>query len=146
MHTTPQVLEETGHAPLAQARLEALQVTRRLAVSTPTPEALARVEGEAARRGEELLSPADLSIVALALDLRAAGLAPTVVSDDYGVQNLSAALGVTWRPISTRGIASVWAWRIYCPGCGKVFRSTRRTECDVCGTRLRRKPEAKRPA
>jgi len=143
LYTTPEVLREVGHQ--ARGDLHAVLASQRIVTQAPTAAALARTRQEAMRRGElGTLSGADLSVIALALDLRDAGATPVVLSDDYGVQNLSGALALDWRPLLTRGIRRVWAWTIYCPGCGKGFRSLRHRVCDVCGTPLRRKPSAKR--
>jgi rRNA maturation endonuclease Nob1 len=142
MYTTPEVLREVEHT--TSANLHAVLASQRLVAQGPSPAALVRARQEARRRGElGTLSGADLSIIALALDLRDRGATPVVLSDDYGVQNLSGALALQWRPLMARGIRRVWAWTIYCPGCGKSFRSLRPKVCDVCGTALRRKPVRK---
>jgi UPF0271 protein len=143
LYTTPEVLREVEDR--ARGDLHAVLASERLVAQAPSPASLAHTKEEAKRRGEfGTLTPADLSVVALALDLRHAGATPVVLSDDYGVQNLSGALALRWRPLMTRGIRRVWTWVVYCPGCGKGFRSLRHAVCDVCGTPLRRKPATKR--
>ena len=113
----------------------------RLKETPPKEESLILVEAEVRRMGEAVLSETDRQILALALDLRAAGKQPTIVSDDYSVQNMAVRLGLGFQTQGTRGIRREISWIIYCPGCRKQFVAGRPgDECPVCGTALKRKP------
>jgi UPF0271 protein len=104
----------------------------RVKVSAATSRTIERVR-EAARTTGDLsrLSPVDVEVLALALELSA-----TLVTDDYSIQNLAAVLGVPYMPLGTKGITKVVRWKYVCTGCGKVFREQHQ-ECPVCGSPLR---------
>lgn len=83
------------------------------------------------------LSGTDVKLIALAVDLKGRGLDPVILTDDYGLQNLSRVLGIGYSSIATRGIRSVFEWKRTCPGCQRDFNG-KGDLCPVCGTRLRK--------
>jgi endoribonuclease Nob1 len=103
-----------------------------LKVSEPTATSMRRVKEAASRSGDSTrLSPTDVEVLALALDLGA-----TVLTDDYSLQNLAAYLGVPYRPVGLKGIKEVRKWRWRCTGCGKVF-DKEHPDCPICGSKLK---------
>ncbi len=100
----------------------------------PGASAVARVKEAATKTGDiTKMSPADLEVVALALDL-GCGL----VSDDYRIQNVAAQLGVSAKPASQQGITTQWEWTFRCRGCARFFDAApKRNECPVCGHEVR---------
>ena len=95
---------------------------------------------EAARATGDLgsLSKADISVIALALEVRDA----IVVTDDFRVQNVLGSMGMKFESageIGERKIARVWSWTYRCRGCGRYFEEEqRRDECPVCGSNVRK--------
>jgi len=81
----------------------------------------------------DMLSNADMSVIALAIELDA-----VLVSDDYGVQNLASSLGLDVVSARTDGIANRFSWAWKCAGCGKRYRSGDKKTCNVCGSPLKR--------
>jgi len=103
----------------------------RIHVESPSRTALDRVEKAAEKTGDiDRLSPTDVQVLALALELRA-----PLISDDYSIQNVATSLGIDCIPMETRGIKRIYYWRYVCKGCGKGF-DRRLPECDVCGKDL----------
>ncbi len=103
-----------------------------LTISEPTSESVRKVKEAASRTGDSTrLSPTDVEVLALALELNA-----QVLSDDYSLQNVATYLGIPFKPIGLRGIKDLrkWLWR--CTGCGRVF-DKEMPECPVCGSKLR---------
>lgn len=90
------------------------------------------VEITIARTGDSL-SPADISVLALALDLKA-----TVVTDDYGIQNTASELGLEAISAKTEGIDSRFEWGLKCTGCGKKYPSGKKMSCEICGSPLKK--------
>ncbi|ALL01921.1 hypothetical protein Pyrde_1878 [Pyrodictium delaneyi] len=137
-YTTSLVIEEVRD----QASREGLELALglgRLEVRDPSPEALKRAVREAAKAGlHASLSRTDLSVAALALELRQQGYRVIVVTDDYALQNLVAKLGLEYKPLRTRGITRVESYRVQCPACGYVSRRPGERVCPVCGTPLKR--------
>ncbi len=140
-HTVPEVLGEIRDE-LGRLRYEGARGSGRLRETSPDGRWVAEVEERARASGEaHKLSATDKGLLALGLQLKAAGLEPTVVSDDYSVQNMASRLGFRFASQATRGIKRVLEWTIYCPGCRRMFDSPQEDNvCPVCGTELKRKP------
>jgi len=127
--TTFQVVEEirSGQPKL---QLEAALRSGWLAQTQPSAESVKKVAG---LRGQtqEKLSTADLSVIALAIDLKDKGKAVVVVSDDYHVQNLCKIIGIEYLAVSKGGIEKKFSWRRKCRGCGRLVREE---VCPFCGS------------
>ncbi len=101
-------------------------------VSDCTGESMERVRDAAGRSGDlGRLSPVDLSVLALALDLDA-----TIWSDDYSIQNVARIMGIGFRPVGMKGIQKVVRWNYQCIGCGKWYKE-RMPDCPICGSGMR---------
>lgn len=108
-----------------------------LRVSDCSDESVTRVEEEAAKSGDlGRLSPVDITVIALGLDLNG-----TVWSDDFSIQNVCARLGLKYRAVGTAGIKKVEKWNYQCIGCKKWFKE-KLNECPICGSPM--KPHRKR--
>jgi UPF0271 protein len=130
LYTTPEVVAELVDLR-AKCRYEALRAEG-LAVASPSPEStLAAREAAGKSRDIGVLSPTDLSVLALARELGA-----TVYTDDFALQNAAMRLGVATEPIQQRRAAKV-AWKYRCTGCGRYFGHD--GECPVCGSAITRK-------
>ena len=140
--TTPQVLKELkGFAKVRAGELVDSGLVR---VVEPGREAWRRVEGLLNKLGEGgRLTEADVSVLALTLQL-SRGAEVALVSDDYGVQNVAAHLGLRSLGLATPGIKYRYTWEVYCPGCRKVFKGDSELGlCPICGTQLRRRPSGR---
>jgi UPF0271 protein len=118
----------------------------RLKVRAPKEEFKDLVKNRASSTGDlSVLSETDLEVVALALELKDEGARPTVISDDYSLQNLCTLLSINFRPMMTKGISQEFWWFLYCPACGATYeQSLKSTICQVCGHALRRKVYSKK--
>jgi len=143
LYTTPLVLDEVLDE-IAQMRIKNWIQTGKLVVETPDIETQKHVVNQAKRMGElQALSEADLSIIALAYQLSRRGEV-VLISDDYGVQNLSDELGLRYMGAGTRGISRRFQWIHYCPGCRTQYDKPQIDDvCPICGTPLKRKPGKK---
>lgn len=117
-----------------------------LKVKPPKEEFKENVRTKATSTGDiAVLSETDLEVVALALELKGEGLAPTVISDDYSLQNLCTNMEISFRPMMTKGISQEFWWFLYCPACGATYeKSLRSNICQVCGHTLKRKVYSKK--
>ena len=108
-----------------------------LIVLMPGKENRKLVETLAKQTGDiDRLSDTDLDVLALALELEA-----TIVSDDYSIQNVANQVNVNFASLMTYGIRFRHHWIMYCPACYRKYSSDHHNEtCQVCGTRLKRKP------
>lgn len=117
-----------------------------LKIRCPLDEFKNTVKTHAESSGDiSVLSETDLEVVALALQLRSEGKSPTVVSDDYSLQNLCRMLSIEFKPMVTKGISEEFWWFLYCPACGATYeKSMKLAECQVCGHQLKRKVYSKK--
>ena len=103
-----------------------------LHVSSPSPASLDKVRKEASRTGDDArLSPTDMEVLALALDLKA-----ELLTDDYSIQNLARVMGVRYRGVGMKEIKEVVRWKYRCTGCRKEWDENH-PDCPICGSPLR---------
>ena len=135
-YTTYLVLEEVKHHNVGSSFIQT-----RVMVTGPSPECLTRVKSTAKKTGDiGALSQTDISLLALALDLKGSDGGANLISDDFAVRNVAEVLSIPLAPTSMKG--GEWkniTWKIYCRGCGKNYTNPKLTVCPVCGTQLVRK-------
>lgn len=103
-----------------------------LRVSDCSKESVAKVEEAASKTGDiGRLSPVDITVIALGLDLNG-----TVLSDDFSIENVCSKLGIQYRPVGTGGIKKVEKWNYQCIGCKKWFKE-KMPECPICGSPMK---------
>ena len=119
----------------------------RLMVRTPNTRFLDRVKEASKTVGDiRFLSGVDMQVLALALELKSAGHSPLIVTDDYSIQNVANQLGVNFTSLMTFGIRFRFHWILYCPACHRKYPPDYKPKlCQVCGTKLKRKPLRKTP-
>lgn len=135
MFCTPHVLEEVkGKDPTIQLML---MIETRVEVRDPSDGSVTKVNEAAGRTGDaKRLSPADVGVVALAIDLDA-----TIITDDYSIQNVANELGVDYSGLSFPDIKKKIEWGYRCVGCGKRFEEPM-DECPICGSRIKTTPKS----
>ncbi len=139
--SVPAVMNELSSRSLASLRSDASIQTGKLTVRTPSEKSLETVRKTSSELGEKFsLSDTDFQVLALAIDLRTEGDKPTIVSDDYAVQNVAEHLELDYASLATFGISRRFDWILYCPACYRKYPQDRsRLKCEVCGTELRRR-------
>ena len=138
-YTTRRVAEELKSRKLKD-RLKMLLSLGRIRLREPERHYLEAVEEASASTGDfPKLSEADISILALALQLRDEGFSPTIVSDDYAVQNVAEHLGLKYEALTGK-IKVKARWLTYCSACGRSFKSNfKGSKCPICGGEIKRK-------
>lgn len=141
-YTVPEVLDEIKEE-LGRMRYESAQSSGRLREVIPEKIWINELESKSRLAGEaHKLSITDKRLLSLGLQLKSEGKEPTIVTDDYSVQNMAARLGLRFVSQVTKGIKKVLNWVIYCPGCRRRFDSQQEDNiCPICGTELKRKPK-----
>ncbi len=145
-YTVPTVTEELIANSLPWIRLNAAVESGKLKVKTPEESSIRRVEESSKTVGDMLyLSEADLHVLALALELKDAEYSPSIVTDDYSIQNVANQIGVGFSSLMTFGIRYRLCWILYCPACHHKYPADYKLKkCEICGTMLKRKPLSKR--
>jgi UPF0271 protein len=129
LFTTPGVVAELKDFR-SKCRYEAL-LAAGLRVCEGSRQSLEKVRVAAESVGDAgKLSETDVGILALSLDIGGA-----ILSDDFAVQNVALALGLTVQPAQQRK-AKKRIWKFRCPGCGHIAEMD--GECPVCGSQIKR--------
>lgn len=135
-YTTYFVLEEVRHHNIGSSLIHT-----RVQVTEPSHESVETVRSTASKTGDiGALSQADVSLLALALDLKKAEGTVNLVSDDFAVRNVAEILGIPLSETSMKG--GEWrslTWVLFCKGCTKKYTNPKLVDCPVCGTKLVRK-------
>ena len=130
LYTTSSVISELRDLP-SKSRSDLLREAG-LQVMDPDRESVSRVRENAVARGESgVLSPTDIGVLALALQLQAC-----IMSDDYALQNVARSLNIRVIPLQQKGARNI-RWKFRCSGCGRYYRGP--GECQVCGANIQRK-------
>ncbi len=140
--TTPKVQEEIKRNSMISLRFQTAVENGKLKVKTPNEESLNKAKTSAITVGDAFfLSETDIQLLALALELKAAGYNPHIVSDDYSIQNVATKMGIEFTALATFGIRRLLEWIRYCPACHREYAADYgSTNCTICGTKLKRKP------
>ncbi len=140
--TVPKVEEEIRKKSMILVRFKTALENGKLKVKAPSEEFLNKVKASSTKVGDSfLLSETDSQLLALALELKATGYVPQIVTDDYSIQNVATQLGIEFLALATFGIKRLLEWIRYCPACHREYPvNCSSKECLVCGTELKRKP------
>ena len=148
LFSVPEVEQELAKAGLPKVRFDSAVQSGKLKVKQPDAVFLGKVREASKQVGDLLyLSEADMRILALAMQLKTEEQTPTIVTDDYSIQNVAGKIGINYTPLTTFGIKFYLKWTLYCPACRKKYPPDHKSQtCKICGTPLKRKPEAKTAA
>lgn len=137
--TIPEVLNEVK-TPSIRSIIDISIVSGKLHLHSPSSDSIEEIKKVGELSGDNfVLSEIDIKILALALEVRQDGFKPTLITDDYAIQNAAGKLKINFKPIIEKGIQNLIQWTIYCPGCKKNFPSKLKTKiCPNCGTPLKR--------
>ena len=127
--TTPRVADEIkSRAPLIEAYVE----SGLLEIREPRGQSIEEIKKIAENVGElDKLSDADVEILALALETKA-----TLMTDDYHVQNVAAAVGIPFEGVTGK-IRKTIKWIKKCASCGRIFPYRYKGKrCPYCGGRI----------
>lgn len=146
-YTVPTVRKELIADSLPWVRFNAAVDSGKLKVKMPEESSSLKVKESSKAVGDLLyLSEADLHVLALALELKNAGYSPSIVTDDYSIQNVANQIGVSFASLMTFGIRFRLYWIVYCPACHRKYPADyKMKKCKICGTTLKRKPLTKQP-
>jgi len=144
-YSVPMTENELVANSLPWIRFKAAVESGRLKLKKPRAQFFNKVKEFSKAVGDVLfLSEVDLQVLALALEQRGAGYNPLIVTDDYSIQNVANQIGVNFASLTTFGIRYRLKWILYCPACHRKYPSDYKPRtCQICGTKLKRKPMKK---
>jgi len=138
--STPLAIKELPKEGPIALRVKTLQEIGKLIVKEPSKLFEKKAYEAAAKIGDKIaLSKTDLQLLALALELKNSNFTPTILTDDYAIQNVACFLKINFSSIATFGISKALKWIVYCPACFKEYKNSTKLTCDICGTKLKRK-------
>ena len=127
--TVPEVLDEIVNRT-SKRRAENEIAAGRLRILEPDEKTVNEIIRQAKKTGESL-STTDIKLIALAKELDA-----TLLTDDYGIQNICKCLDIEFQGIEKEKIKKIFFRKLYCPNCKKYYSSR---FCPVCGRKLVRR-------
>ncbi len=135
IYTTQSVVSEVKDTENEQA-LEIGIMVGRIIVEQPSSSSIDRVKKTAKRIGEiASLSKTDIEVAALALE-KSSNYKVVVITDDYSLQNLLYHLGISFKPLRTRGIKKTMKYKVFCPVCGYIPSKPGEDTCPLCGAKI----------
>jgi len=140
--TVPKVQEEIQRNSMVKTRFEAAIESAKLKIQLPSEEYSQKIKLVACQVGDAFkLSETDMQLLGLAMQLKAEGYIPQVVTDDYSIQNVAKQMEIEFTALATYGIKRLLKWITYCPACHKQYPAgSKSKECLICSTKLKRKP------
>jgi len=146
-YTVPAVRREIPEDSVLGFRFKTAEENGRIRIENPTNENLDKAKKSALEVGDSFfLSETDLQLLGLAIELKGRGLSPLIATDDYSIQNVAKQAGIEFAPLATFGIRRRLEWLRYCPACHKTYPAEyNSSNCEVCGTALKRKPLKRNP-
>ena len=146
VYSSPLVGEELISGSTPHLRFQTAVENGKLKVKQPEERFIEIVAEQSKKTGDfKYLSEADMQILALALQLKDSSKNPTVITDDYSIQNVANKLGIEFAPLATFGIKFRFKWILYCPACRRKYPPDYKPKkCEICGTELKRKPIGKK--
>lgn len=139
--TTPKIVKEFKSM---ESRLLVENALERsiLRIRKPKEKFLKKVKETVKEHGYKI-SKADLSLIALGLELKEERKEFVVLTDDFSVQNFLELVKVPYLPIIQGKIGEIFSFSKKCPVCGKKFEQTKR-KCPDCGVKLKSKTKKKK--
>lgn len=109
-----------------------------LMLKAPSKESINKIFEISSKTGDKSrLSPIDIEILALALDINKEGKKePIILTDDYSIQNVAYSLNIKFEVINQSGITKKFKWTYRCRGCGKKFKDNIKI-CPICGAEIK---------
>ncbi len=136
-YTVKEVIDEIKNRDL-KLKVEISCKEGLLKLVEPSKRALMKTTKMAEKSGDvSALSNTDLKVVALACDLMEDGTEVSIMTDDYGIQNVSCLLGISFSPAAESGIKKMIIWKNICQACLKEFPPDFKGECAHCGSQLK---------
>ncbi len=139
IYTTEGAISEVRDQENKQALIEALEL-KLVLVQAPERAFIDKVVEVAKTIGcLHKLSSIDIEIAALSLQLQSSYTEIVVITDDYELQNLLNYMGISFKPLRTRGIRDLRIFNAQCPICGYIPGKPGEDTCPLCGSKIKRR-------
>ncbi len=134
VYTTEEVIQEVKDS-FSRQNLNMAISSGKISIFKPKQSSVKEAMNYIRQVRDNTLSKADVSILALALELRPC----LVLTDDFSLQNVLKSMGIEYRSVKAKGsVNDVKEFQYVCEGCGKVYKH-KVNECEVCGSAVVKK-------
>ena len=142
-YTVTEVLDELKLESMPWVRLKAAIEKGKIEILKPKDVFFQEIMAMSKKVGDiKNLSLVDKKVLALALELKNKDLVPLIVTDDYSIQNVANKIHIEFNSLMTIGIKYRFNWILYCPACFRKYSYDYEYQvCEICGTKLKRKPK-----
>ena len=120
----------------SKERLSYFLNSGKIKIKEPNVEIVEDVIKKSQATGDNL-SLTDIKLIALAIELDS-----PILSEDYGIQNVSSVMNIKYKSIRESGIKKMINWEYYCMGCRKIYSKDKKI-CQDCGSIIKRRPKRK---
>lgn len=139
LYSTPMVVRELRRVYWTE-RAE-IFVESRLRITEPAAKSVGRIREIALESGDiARLSPTDIEVLSLAYELGA-----VLLTEDYSMQNIAEAAGISFRSLYLPPIKDFVEWELRCTSCGTAAGKGDGKECRICGGKLVTRRKKSRP-
>jgi endoribonuclease Nob1 len=148
IYTTPNVIKEIDVKRYKDknrnilTRIDAGLESSQLIVKVPDMKYIKEIERVAKETGDfKALSFTDREVLALALELsEETNESVLLYTDDYSMENVALELEIPFSQFFREGIKKKVKWEVFCPNCKLIYGPEDLfEECEICGTKLKRR-------
>ncbi len=141
IYTVPEVLNELKNNVIIMEMISKGIRENKIIIKNPSEESVNYISDISLKTGDSVkLSRTDLNLIALGWEF-SKKYNVIIISDDYSIQNMCAEIGVVFKRLREKGISKRIKWIKYCPACFREETDSNIIKCEVCGTRLKFKPD-----
>jgi len=139
-YTTPEIISEINHLQKHNFKLDIAIELGNLNIVSPHKLSINKVEFVSKKTGDfQQLSFADITVIALSLQLINNKNEINLVTDDFNIENVAHLLKIPVVSVSTTGISKIVKWIFYCPVCNTNINNVKSTICNSCGSTIKKK-------
>ncbi|WP_054846581.1 NOB1 family endonuclease [Sulfuracidifex tepidarius] len=129
VYTTEEVIQEVKDS-FSRQNLNMALSSGKISVFKPKQSSMQEAMEYVRQVRDSTLSKADISVLALALELRPC----LVLTDDFSLQNVLRLMGIEYKSVKVKGsVNDVKEFQYICEGCGKIYKH-KVPECEICGS------------
>lgn len=139
-YTTPEIISEINHLQKHNFKLDIAIERGNLKIISPHKSYINKVESISKKTGDlKKLSFADITVIALSLELINNKKKINIITDDFNIENVAHLLKMPVVSVSTTGISKIVKWIFYCPVCKTNTNNVKSTSCNSCGSTIKKK-------
>lgn len=135
---TPFIAEEIKSG-ISREKFSFLLRSKKLKIREPEKKYIEKIKNAIEEAGFiAMLSVADVSVLALAYEIKEKGEDCIIASNDFAIQNVASLLNLKFKAFSGEEIKEKISFTFICSGCRKEYKHYREI-CNICGAKVKKK-------